>query len=106
MSFVGINISAQTTVEETVNELDKYYEQARKLWNVPGMAIAIVKDNEIIFSKGFGVKDVDTGEAVDENSLFAIASNTKAFTSACIAMLVEEGKLSWDDKVVEYLPWF
>ncbi|MCP4552981.1 MAG: serine hydrolase, partial [Bacteroidetes bacterium] len=47
-----------------------------------------------------------TGEAVDENSLFAIASNTKAFTSACIAMLVEEGKLSWDDKVVEYLPWF
>lgn len=106
IALSGVEISAQTSIKKTLKELNDYYEHARELWDVPGMAIAIVKDNEVIFSKGFGVKNIASGEAVDEHSLFAIASNTKAFTSAGIAMLVEEGKLSWNDKVIKYLPWF
>lgn len=101
-----INLQAKDPYKKTISELEQYYSQALKDWNVPGMAIAIVKDNQVIFSQGFGVKDINTKEAVNENSLFAIASNTKAFTSASIAMLVEEGKLSWDDKVTKHLPWF
>ncbi len=100
------NLQAKDSNKKTITKLEQYYEQALKDWNVPGMAIAIVKDNEVIFAKGFGVKSVKTGEEVDQNSLFAIASNTKAFTSASIAMLVDEGKISWDDKVTKYLPWF
>ncbi len=101
-----INLQAKDLAKKTISALEQYYSQALKDWKVPGMAIAIVKDNEIVFAQGFGVKDVNTKEAVDENSLFAIASNTKAFTSASMAMLVEEGKLSWDDKVTKHLPWF
>ena len=104
--FGAFNLQAKDPIKKTITELDQYYEQALKDWNVPGMAIAIVKDGQVIFAKGFGVKNVNTGEAVDENSLFAIASNTKAFTSASIAMLVEEGRLSWEDKVTRFLPWF
>ncbi len=101
-----IHVQAKDPYKKTLSDLNQYYAKALTDWKVPGMAIAIVKDGQVIFSKGFGVKNVNTGEAVDENSLFAIASNTKAFTSASIAMLIEEGKLSWDDKVTEYLPWF
>ncbi|MFM1930910.1 MAG: hypothetical protein RL226_213, partial [Bacteroidota bacterium] len=89
-----------------IKKLDEYYAKALLDWNVPGMAIAIVKDGETIFAKGYGVKDVNTKQPVTPNSLFAVASNTKAFTAAALGMLVEEGKISWDDKVQKYLPWF
>jgi CubicO group peptidase (beta-lactamase class C family) len=104
--FLETTIEAKESYKRTISELEQYYSKALKDWKVPGMAIAIVKNNEVIFAKGFGVKNINTGEKVDKNSLFAIASNTKAFTSASIAMLVDEGKLSWDDKVTQYLPWF
>ena len=86
--------------------LDKYFAQALTDWEVPGMAIAIVKDGEIIFAKGYGILEVGKKQKADENSNFAIASNTKAFISASLAHLVWEGKISWDDKVVKYLPYF
>ncbi len=91
---------------EQLDELDRYYAKALADWNVPGMAIAIVKDNEVIFAKGYGVKDVNTGEPVDSQTLFPIASNTKAITSAALAMLVDRGLIKWDDKVTKYLPYF
>lgn len=75
-------------------------------FNVPGMAIAVVKDGQVIMSKGFGVKDVSTKAPVDAQTQFAIASNTKAFTAAALAMLVDQGKIQWDDPVVKYLPYF
>jgi CubicO group peptidase (beta-lactamase class C family) len=75
-------------------------------FNVPGMAIAVVKDGKVILSRGFGVKDVSTKQQVDAQTQFAIASNTKAFTSAALAMLVDQGKIKWDDPVVNYLPYF
>jgi CubicO group peptidase (beta-lactamase class C family) len=97
---------SQNSINEKLNELDEYFEQAGEDWEVPGLAVAIVKNDEIVFSKGYGTKNVETGEPVDGNTLFAIASNTKAFTAAALAILVDEGKLSWDDKVRDYLPWF
>jgi len=104
--LLSFSVSSQKSIDKKLKVLDAYYEQALTDWDVPGMAVAIVKDGEIIFSKGYGVRDVDTKEEVDGNTLFAIASNSKAFTSAALAMLVDEGKISWNDRVREYLPWF
>ncbi|MEN8224130.1 MAG: serine hydrolase [Bacteroidota bacterium] len=104
--FLSLSLFAQRNIEKKLKVLDAYYEQAIADWNVPGLAVAIVKDGEIIFSKGYGTRNIETGEEVDGNTLFAIASNSKSFTSAALAMLVDEGKLSWDDKVRTYLPWF
>ena len=89
-----------------VKRIDRYIEKARKDWQVPGMAVAIVKDGEIVLSKGYGVKELGKEVAVDEHTQFAIASNSKAFVASCLAKLVQEGKLSWKDKVRDYLPYF
>lgn len=87
-------------------KLDAYFEKAANDWGIPGMSVGIVKDGEIIFSKGYGVLEAGKPDKPDGNTLYAIASNSKAFTSAIIAMLVQEGKLNWDDKVQKYLPYF
>jgi len=89
-----------------LEKLDNYIESSYKSWEIPGMAIAIVKDNEVVFAKGYGIKEYGKKGQVDENTLFAIASNTKSFTSASLSILVNEGKISWDDKVIDYLPYF
>lgn len=87
-------------------KIDAYFEKSRVEWQTPGMAVGIVKDGKLVFAKGYGEKEVGKGEKPDANTLFAIASNSKAFTSAAIALLVQEGKLGWDDKVVDHLPYF
>ena len=73
---------------------------------MPGFSLAVVKDDKVVFAKGYGVRELGKAEAVDADTLFAIASNTKAFTSAALAVLVDEGKLKWDDPVSKYLPSF
>jgi CubicO group peptidase (beta-lactamase class C family) len=85
---------------------DAYVERTMKTFNVPGVAVAIVKDGKVVHAKGYGVRKVGEAARVDERTLFGIASNTKAFTTAALAMLAEEGKLSWDDPVVSHLPEF
>jgi CubicO group peptidase (beta-lactamase class C family) len=97
-------LGAQRTPD--LRALDAYVAQARADWRVPGLAVAVVKDGRIVFEKGYGTRHRFEGGAVDEHTLFAIASNTKAFTSAAIAMLVDEGKLRWDTHVTDVLPWF
>ena len=88
-------------------EIDAYAQKVREDWNVPGLAIAIVKDDKVVFAKGYGVRDMNKPEKVDENTLFAIASNSKAFTTASLAILIDEKKIGgWDDKVSKYLPEF
>lgn len=87
-------------------EIDHLVEDAMKKFNVAGVALGIVKDGEIILAKGYGLKSVEGEEKVDKNTSFAIASNSKAFTTAALAILVEEGKLSWQDRVVEHIPEF
>ena len=89
-----------------LGELKNYYENSRTEWEVPGLAVAIVKDGKIIFSEGFGVRDIEAGGEVNGETMFPIASNTKAFTAAALAILVDEGKISWNDKVTDYIPWF
>lgn len=89
-----------------LQKLDAYFDKTAKDWEIPGMSVGIVKDGKIVFSKGYGVLEVGKPAKPDGNTLYAIASNSKAFTSALIAMLVQEGKLNWDDKVQKYLPWF
>ena len=90
----------------TIKKLDATFQKALTDFNVPGMAIAIVKDDKVIFAKGYGTKNTSTNELVTENSSFAIASNSKAFTAAALAILVDEGKIKWSDKVKTYLPYF
>jgi len=92
--------------DHSIQKLDSIYQKALIDWNVPGMAIAIVSDDSVWLSKGYGVTDITTRQAVDANTLFALASNTKSFTSTALAMLADERKISWNQKVVEILPWF
>lgn len=88
------------------DSLDQYIERGMKQWQVPGLAIAIVKDGKVIVSKGYGVREFGKEEKVDENTLFIIASNSKLFTGTSIAKLDYEKKLSLNDKVTKYIPWF
>ncbi len=100
--FLSVLSSAQISSQE----IDSLVQLTIKTFEVPGIAVAIVKDGKIIHSKGYGVRSLKTKAAVDENTLFGIASNSKAFTSAGLAMMVDEGKLKWDDKVTDYIPEF
>ena len=93
-------------LESRLKEIDEYAAKAGQDWKVPGFAVAIVKDDKVVFAKGYGVRELNKPDAVDSNTLFAIASNSKAFTAAAVAILVDEGKLKWDDPVTKYLPWF
>lgn len=87
-------------------EIDQLVERTMKTFQVPGIAVAIVKDGKVVHSKGYGVGSLNTGKKVDENTLFGIASNSKAFTAATLAILVDAKKLSWNDKVTKYIPEF
>ena len=73
-------------------------------WDVPGLAIVIVKDGKIVLMKGYGVRDIKTNAPVDENTLFMIASNSKLFTATSLAQLEYDKKLSLDDKITKYFP--
>ena len=89
----------------TADALQPLIEQARVDWGVPGLAVAVVHRGQVVLSAGFGVRELGRPELVDSGTAFAIASNTKAFTAAAIAMLQESGKLRWDDRVQQHLPW-
>lgn len=86
--------------------LDEVVERARKQFNVPGIAVAVVKDGKVVTVKGYGVRRLGDPAPVTAHTVFGIASNTKVFTSAALAMLVDEGKLGWDDRVVDRVPGF
>jgi CubicO group peptidase (beta-lactamase class C family) len=104
--LLTITIILSNSVFAQIQKLDEYFQKSLDEWKIPGMAIAIIRNDSVIFAKGYGVKDISKPDKVDENTLFGIASNTKAFTSASIALLVEENKLNFDDKVQKYLPYF
>ncbi len=94
------------TANDLQKEIDETVIKALQAWNVPGLALVIVKDEEVLLSKGYGVRNMGKPDKVDEHTLFAIGSNTKAFTATAIGLLVQEGKLAWDDPVTKYLPSF
>ncbi|CAN5659274.1 serine hydrolase [soil metagenome] len=84
--------------------LDAYIEQALKEWEVPGLAVAVVRNDSVIFARGYGVREQGGTAAVDEHTLFAIASTTKALTTAALGMLVDERRVRWDDPVATHMP--
>jgi CubicO group peptidase (beta-lactamase class C family) len=90
----------------TSPEIDSLVNLTMKVFNVPGIAVAVVKDDKVIHLKGYGVSSIATGKKMDENTLFAIASNSKAFTTAALGILVDEGKLNWNTKVIDIIPEF
>ncbi len=92
--------------EQPLGEFGTYVAQGVREWNVPGLAVLVVKDGEVAFSQGFGERELGSSPEVSDRTLFAIGSTTKAMTAAGIGMLVDEGRLGWDDPVIEHLPGF
>jgi len=87
-------------------EIDRVVQRTMQVFSVPGIAVGIVKDGKLVFAKGYGVRELGKAMPVDADTVFAIGSISKGFTTASLAMLVDEGKLHWDDKVIDYLPEF
>src|SRR6476619_5189730 len=103
--FVGV-CGAQEPPSFIKDSLDSYVNRALTDWEIPGIAVCVIKNGKVVVMKGYGVKDYDTKDKVDENTLFMIGSNTKAFTATSLAMLDAEKKLSLDDKVTKWIPEF
>ena len=87
-------------------DLDHYITSGMKAWKIPGLSIAVVKDGKAVLVKGYGVLEAGSTEKVDADTIFAIGSSSKAFTSAAIGTLVDQGKVKWDDHVVTHWPEF
>ncbi|UCF21118.1 MAG: serine hydrolase [Gemmatimonadota bacterium] len=107
--LLGLGVAGHSAAQEVPDappDLDRYVEQVMQAFEVPGIALTIVKDGEVVIAKGYGVRKIDEDAPVNAHTRFGIASNTKAFTATALALLVEEGKLEWDAPVIEYLPWF
>jgi len=103
--LVAAPVLAQTE-RDPLAGLDASIRAAMARWEVPGLAVAVVKDHEVVYARGFGTRNLAEGGAVDADTLFAIGSNTKAFTATALGLLVHEGRLAWDDPVLRYLPDF
>lgn len=104
--FLILILTLSSFAQTSVERFDQYVEAARKEWKVPGLSIAVVQDGKVVFVKGYGVRELGKNESVNTSTLFGCMSTTKAMTVATLAMLVDEGKVRWDDKVIKYLPDF
>lgn len=102
-SLFGIQVWAQAL---TPTQIDSVVQKSMETFNVPGMAVAVLKDGKVVLQKGYGVQSLKTQKPVNTQTLFGVASNTKAFTTAAIAQLVDAGKLTWDTPVTDIIPEF
>lgn len=102
-SLFSITISAQSTLPDN---FDTWVEESRKDWNIPGMIVGIVKDGKVLYARGFGEKQLGSGEMVDDNTIFSIASVSKNMTAAALAILVDREEIHWDDPIIKHIPWF
>ena len=105
MCFAAAGAAAQPA-PAPLGDLDAYVHRIMRDWQVPGLAVAVVKDNQVVLVRGYGVRELGQPGKVNANTLFTIASNSKAFTAAALGTLVAAGKLHWDDPVTQYLPRF
>ena len=105
-AILSAAIFGQSAQQNNIDAFDKYAEAARVTWNVPGMSIAIVQDGKVLLSKGYGVRELGKSDKVDASTLFGAMSTTKAMTAVAMGILVDEGKVGWDDKVLKHLPDF
>ena len=97
---------AGAQAKEPYPGLDAYIATAVQTWKIPGLSVAIVRNDSVIYAKGFGVLGAKSRTPVDERTLFEIGSSSKAFTATLVAMLVGDGKMRWDDRLIQYLPTF
>src|SRR6266478_5617673 len=106
--FAGVTLSnfafAQQSPQSFPKELDDYVAATVRNWEIPGVAVAVVKDGKVLVVKGYGVRELGKPETIDENTIFDAASLTKSFTAAAMASLVDEKKMSWDEPVRRYIP--
>src|SRR5690554_4028526 len=102
VSLFSAALYAQTLPEN----FNSWIESSRKDWKIPGMAVGIVKDGKIVYAEGFGVKQLGSDDKVDANTIFSIASVSKNMTAAALGILVDRGKIDWDDKIISHIPWF
>lgn len=105
-TLLATEITPEKNLNKVLKDFEEYAIQAKKDWNVPGMALSIVKDDQMIYANAFGVKEVNTEHKVDTHTIFQIGSISKSFTSALTAMLVDDKKLNWNDKVIDHFPEF
>lgn len=101
-----LQCSDPVLADSPLNDIDVRINKMLKEWDVPGLAIAIVKDDAVVHAKGYGVRTIGDTKPVDAKTMFAIGSVTKSFTAAALAVLVDENKLKWDDPVTKHLPEF
>ncbi len=99
-------ISAESNKKALPPNIDKIVERVMKTFEVPGLSIAVVKDGKVLLTKGYGMMNMKKNIPVDSKTLFSIASNSKLFTAVAIGILVDEGKISWNSPVIDYIPWF
>ena len=104
--FFFLTIQASFSQALTPEEIDSLVQKTMKTFDVPGMAVAVLKDGEVVSKKGYGVRSLKTEKPVNTETMFGVASNTKAFTSAALAQLIDQGKLEWDTKVTDIIPEF
>lgn len=104
--LIVANLFAQEPPAFIKDSLDTYVERALTGWQIPGIAVCVIKDGKVVVMKGYGVREMGSNDKVDENTLFMIGSNTKAFTATALAMLHADKKLSLDDPVIKWLPDF
>lgn len=104
--ILSSNIFSSKAQTITSAEIDALVERTLKTFDVPGIAVAVIKDDKVIHAKGYGVRSLRTQQKVDENTLFGVASNSKAYTAAALGMLVDEKKITWDTKVTDIIPEF
>lgn len=110
MLVLGLALASPSTSiaqqRAPLRDFDAYVERALREWGVPGTAIAVVKNDSVVFAKGYGVRELGKPARVDARTIFGIASTTKAFTAAALGMLVDSAKVAWDDPVTKHLSWF
>lgn len=107
MVLIALMFSVRANAQINTKQIDSIVDKViGTLDNTVGFAIGVVKDGQIVHVKGYGVNSVDSKEAVTADTPFGIASNSKAFTSAALAILVDQGKINWEDKVIDYIPEF
>ncbi len=107
ITFLGIVFNLSNTLAQiNYDETNNFIDSVRNVWEVPGVAIAVVKDGEIIYSGGCGTKELGKDDPVNTETLFCLGSSTKAFTSFAAGLLVDEGVLDWRKPISDYIPWF
>jgi CubicO group peptidase (beta-lactamase class C family) len=105
LTFVLVNAFAQnTSYQKAIKSFDAYIQNAMQLWKTPGLSVVVVKDNKVVFNKGYGMKDITTKAPFETSTLSICASTTKAMTAVCMGMLVDAGKVNWTDKVSDIYP--